>query len=223
MALILQIDTAGTTATVSVAKNGVVTSFRINENRNDHASFLQPAIQSILQEQNILLSNLDAIAVSNGPGSYTGLRVGLSSAKGLCYALQKPLIAIGTLQIIALASSKKNNEPEAIYIPMIDARRMEVFTGIYNANAEEIVAPHSLILSTDSFENELLNKKIIFAGDGVEKFSRIFSHKNAVFLKNYNSVQSFSILSLENFNRKTFADLAYTEPLYVKEFNDGKK
>lgn len=223
MATILHIDTSGSTAAICIASNASISSYRINENRNDHAAFLQPAIIDVLKEQNISFNQLDAIAVSMGPGSYTGLRVGLSSAKGLCYALNLPLITINSLQIIALAGALEHHHPKALYVAMIDARRMEVFTAIYDSNAKEIVAPQALVLQPNSYESYLIDKKIIFLGDGAEKFSRICTHKNAIFLKSYQPLQAFVNLAFENFNTNFFANLAYAEPLYVKEFYDNKK
>src|SRR5687768_2649863 len=123
MALILNIDTATETAMVSLAENDSILSFAVNNNQKDHASFLHPAIQDIINKTNKTIGEVDAVAVTSGPGSYTGIRVGMAAAKGLCYALQKPLITLNTLEVIALSSIEKIKE-DALYCPMIDARRM---------------------------------------------------------------------------------------------------
>ncbi|MFT3979697.1 MAG: tRNA (adenosine(37)-N6)-threonylcarbamoyltransferase complex dimerization subunit type 1 TsaB [Ferruginibacter sp.] len=222
MALILHISTAGSTAFVSLATDGKVLEQISNDNRNDHAAFLQPAISQLVKNQQLDWQNLDAIAVSNGPGSYTGLRVGLSSAKGLCYALQKPLITVSTLQVMALACYNALKDDSALYIPMIDARRMEVFTATYEAGGKELVPAHALILDANSFVGAAATKKLVFCGDGAEKFSTVFKEPDAVFFNDYDMVQSFAALAFQNFNSTNFASLAYAEPLYVKEFYTGK-
>ncbi len=142
MGLILNIDTATETAQVSFAKDGKVLQSLTNELQKDHASFLQTAIQQLAKKNNLILTDVDGIAVTAGPGSYTGIRVGMASAKGLCYALNKPLIAINTLQVLTVAAQQElNNASEILFCPMIDARRMEVFTAIYNNTLAEILPP----------------------------------------------------------------------------------
>src|ERR1051325_9884884 len=143
MALILNIDTAIETASICLSEDKNVLKFAINENQKDHAAWLSVAIKTLMKEAGIQLNQLNTIAVTIGPGSYTGLRVGLSAAKGLCYALNIPLITIGTLEMMAMAAKE---EPVDLLCPMIDARRLEVFTAVYNKKMEEVRSPHSLIL-----------------------------------------------------------------------------
>ena len=222
MALILHIDTASSVASVSIAKDGTVLAFIENELVNEHASFLQPAIQEMLSNTGISVRDIDAIAVANGPGSYTGLRVGLASAKGLSYALGKPLITIGTLPLMAHAAAAVENNDTLLYAPMIDARRMEVFTGVYDAAGNEKLTASAMLLDNDSFVALLLLQKILFFGSGAEKFRKICTHANALFSTDYSTVQSFAQLSNEAYQFNRFARLAYSEPQYLKEFYTGK-
>jgi tRNA threonylcarbamoyladenosine biosynthesis protein TsaB len=182
MGLILNIDTATQTAQVSFAKDGKVLQSLTNELQKDHASFLQTAIQQLAKNISIALADVDAIAVTAGPGSYTGIRVGMASAKGLCYALSKPLIAINTLKVLTVAAQQElNNAPEILFCPMIDARRMEVFTAIYNNTLAEILPPCAIILEERSFLPQLQNNKIVFFGSGAAKWQTLCSHSNASF------------------------------------------
>ena len=167
MSWFLNIDTAVKTASVCLAKDEESIGIKINTSQNDHASWLQPSIALLLSENNVSIEELDAIAVSAGPGSYTGLRVGMATAKGLCFALNKPLILISTLKMMAAGVL---SETSSLICPMIDARRMEVFTAVYNHSLDAILKPHNHILSPDSF-NEILEQNIVvFFGNGSDKF-----------------------------------------------------
>ncbi|RYY68030.1 MAG: tRNA (adenosine(37)-N6)-threonylcarbamoyltransferase complex dimerization subunit type 1 TsaB [Chitinophagaceae bacterium] len=221
MAVILHIDTAATVATVSIAMSGIVQGVVENKLVNEHASFIQPAIQQLLDNTNLALKDVDAIAVAIGPGSYTGLRVGLASAKGLSYALNKPLITIGTLPMMAHAAAEKEKNPDILYAPMIDARRMEVFTSVFDSTGKVELPAIAKILTNDSFVALLLHRRILFFGTGAKKFQTICNHINALFSSDYNTVQSFAHLSFEAFTLQQFAELAYAEPLYLKEFYTG--
>src|SRR5688572_23118107 len=153
MPLILNIDTATENATISISENENVVNFLSSNNQKDHASFLQPAIKQLLALNNFSIEQLNAISVTIGPGSYTGLRVGLATAKGLCYALNIPLITSGTLEVMALSVIKQTEEPESyLYCPMIDARRMEIFTGVYDHNLNEIIRPSAITLEPLTFD-----------------------------------------------------------------------
>jgi tRNA threonylcarbamoyladenosine biosynthesis protein TsaB len=192
--------------------------------QKSHGAFLQPAIQQLMQSSGILLKDLDAISVTEGPGSYTGLRVGMASAKGLCYALQKPLITINTLKVIALAAKQSLLETQTIldinilFCPMIDARRMEVFTAIFNHNLEEIVATNAKILDEAAFQDLIQHHTMIFSGTGAFKLRPLLDHPNAKFIATQHNASTLSILALEAFENKFFADLAYSEPNYGKAF-----
>lgn len=217
MALILNIDTSTEKASVFIAENGIPLSIRVNEIQKEHASFLHLAIKDLLEERKIQITKLNAVAVIEGPGSYTGLRVSLSAAKGICYALSLPLITVGTLPCIARASIALNPDPGALYCAMVDARRMEVFTAIYDYDLKPIEEGHALILDNNSL-SEYLKRKIVFAGNGCRKFQQVYSHQDAIFITDISITNALSQMSFELFQQKKFADLAYSEPLYIKDF-----
>ncbi len=215
MSFILNIDTAVQTASISLARDGQSVATKINPSQKDHAAWLQPAIADLLGELNMNLNDLDAVAVSAGPGSYTGLRVGMATAKGICYALQKPLLLINTLKMMA---ASVRSEKDELICPMIDARRMEVFTAVYDQNLNEIVAPHNLILTDESFKSLLDQRPILFFGNGSEKLKSTLQHVNATFKQIDSTAEHMSVLSYQKFLNKEHADLAYSEPFYGKEF-----
>jgi tRNA threonylcarbamoyladenosine biosynthesis protein TsaB len=218
MALILNIDTATEIAIVSISDNDKVLDAAINRNQKDHASFLQPSIKQILKNTEIIFNQLDAVSVAAGPGSYTGLRVGMSSAKGFCFALNIPLIAINSLEIIALSSIKKEKNTEALYCPMIDARRMEVFTAVYDNRLKPIVEPCSMILDKESFQNLFKLNIIYFAGSGALKFKQLVQNKNILFDEMPASPGAMAQLSNESYKSNKFENIFTASPLYLKEF-----
>jgi tRNA threonylcarbamoyladenosine biosynthesis protein TsaB len=220
MALLLCIDTSTTHASVALAKDGNVIGIKSNSNQRDHASFLQPAIHSLLQEANQTLKNLDAIAVTSGPGSYTGLRVGFASAKGLAYALDIPLIGIETTLVMSSAAlSHLSKEESAILCPMIDARRMEVFTALYSTDLQTVSPISALILAADSFASRLSNSRIFFFGDGAPKWQTICNHSNALFSMVDWNAGNMAELAERFYTQKEFISLAYSIPVYGKEFH----
>mgnify|MGYP003328313734 CR=1 FL=1 len=182
----------------------------------EHASFLQPAIRDLMTEAGLSLSELSAVAVVEGPGSYTGLRVGMSAAKGLCYTLGLPMITVNTLEWMAEAV---RNGPESMICPMIDARRNEVFTALYDKDLREILAPHALILDEGSFAEQLGQGTIRFIGNGSEKFQAVFQHRNAIFTPAESGPIHLSLIARSRFLQNLFTPVAYAEPLYVKEFH----
>lgn len=220
MSLILNIDTASERAHISIAKDGTVLQVMFSDSQKEHASFLQPAIDQLIKSMGLQLTDIDAFAVTAGPGSYTGLRVGLASVKGLCYALQKTLIMIGTLELLTASaiSIQKNTKEVFLYCPMIDARRMEVFTAIYDFDLNKQLAPCAMILNTLSFKQELEDNKILFFGNGSDKWKVVCNNKNALFENVLILPEAMSKQSNILFLKKTFTELAYCEPLYVKEF-----
>jgi tRNA threonylcarbamoyladenosine biosynthesis protein TsaB len=225
MGYILSIDTSTETALVCLAEDGVLVGSKANENQKDHASFLQPAVKELLDEVSAVITDLVAVSVTNGPGSYTGLRVGLASAKGLCYALQLPLITIGTLELMAASAIEqiKPVDPATLFCPMIDARRMEVFAAVYNVKLEELAAPAAVILQNDIFTEYLEQQSVIFTGSGVSKWKNTCTHKNA-FFENINiSAAVFSRMSTQLFENQQFSDVAYAEPAYIKAFYTTQK
>jgi tRNA threonylcarbamoyladenosine biosynthesis protein TsaB len=186
-----------------------------NEKQKEQAGWLHLTIDKMIKDAGGTMKDIKAVAVSNGPGSYTGLRIGLSAAKGLCYALQIPLITIGTLQM--MVQGVADNEAN-LYCPMIDARRMEVFTAIYDSERKEIAAPAALILDENSFTEELKENRIFFFGNGAGKFKNICRHSNTIFKEQETDASQLAKLSQEKFTAGDFADVAYSEPFYVKEF-----
>lgn len=223
MSFILNIDTSAGAAEVSVSKHGICMGQIANPDQKEHASFLQPAVQQLLQKCGLQISDLKAVGVVNGPGSYTGLRVGLASAKGICYALNLPLITINRLQIMARAAATQHDFSETklpFFCPMIDARRMEVYTALYDGALKEIICPQAMILSNDSFVDILLQKQVLFFGDGAFKMRSITKSANALFAGDYENGSTLCQMVFEKYLQEDFADLAYVEPFYLKEFFD---
>ena len=215
MAYILNIETATKNCSVSIAKNGATLQcIQIAEEGYSHAEKLHVFIEQILKDLQLTFQDLSAIAVSQGPGSYTGLRIGISAAKGLCYALNLPLIAVDTLAILASQAKVENG----LIIPMIDARRMEVYSAIFNANLEKIRAVQAEIIDENSFTD--ITETVYFVGDCTEKCQSILTKSNFVFLENviYPSAGDMSKFSYEKFKHNDTVDVAYFEPFYLKDF-----
>ncbi|UKN03534.1 tRNA (adenosine(37)-N6)-threonylcarbamoyltransferase complex dimerization subunit type 1 TsaB [Paracrocinitomix mangrovi] len=218
MALILHLETATKTCSVALSENGQL--LQLAEETSDkfsHAEKLNFFIEEVMKAAGKSIKDLEAVAISAGPGSYTGLRIGTSSAKGICYALDIPLISINSLK--ALASLVDTND---IVCPMFDARRMEVYTALYR-NGENLLETQAMIIDEFSFTSELSQGKIIFVGPGAEKCQEIIQNDNAVFdLATEVSAKGMIQLALEKFKAKDFEDLAYFEPAYLKDFIAGK-
>lgn len=215
MSFILNIDTAVTTASVCLSHNEKAVAIKINPYQKDSASWLHVAVKELIEEQHIKLSQLDAVSISAGPGSYTGLRVGLAAAKGFCYALQKPLLTINTLKMMAAAAQSAYS---GLLCPMIDARRMEVFTAVYTATLDEVMPACNKILDEHAYENILNKQAIAFFGNGSNKFKSFIKHPNALFLNIEATAKHMAALALKKLKNKDFADLFYTEPFYGKDF-----
>ena len=215
MTYILNIETSTKNCSVSIALNGETIALKeIAEVGFSHAEKLHVFFEAILKENNLTFKNLSAIAISQGPGSYTGLRIGVSAAKGLSYSLDIPLIAVDTLA--SLASQVKFND--GIIIPMIDARRMEVYSAIFNSNLEKIRAVEAQIIAENSFSD--ISGKIYVVGDCQEKLKTVLTKDNFVFLDDiiYPSSKEMSLLSFEKYQKNDFVDVAYFEPYYLKDF-----
>lgn len=221
MSLLLNIDTATEHASVCISRDGIVLAIVESTEQKNHAAFVQPAIEKMANDARIVLNDIDAVAVTAGPGSYTGLRVGLASAKGIAYALQKPLILINTLEVMAAAVIKNMSRPlndSTLICPMIDARRMEVFTGLYNIFLQEIKPPYPLILDPTSFDEILQKQPVVFSGSGSAKLKNLLVQKTAYFSDTQHNATDLAARAIIAWNENRFADIAYSEPLYVKEF-----
>jgi tRNA threonylcarbamoyladenosine biosynthesis protein TsaB len=212
---LLNIETATKNCSVTIAKNGqTVLCKEIANEGYSHAEKLHVFIEELLSKTSITFKDLSAIAVSQGPGSYTGLRIGVSAAKGLCYALNIPLIAIDTLSSLA----EQVTETDGIIIPMIDARRMEVYCAVFNSNKEMIREVRAEILTEESFND--YSEKVYFVGDSSEKAKLVLTNPNFIFKDEivYPSSKWMSDLSYRKFLKSEFEDVAYFEPYYLKDF-----
>jgi tRNA threonylcarbamoyladenosine biosynthesis protein TsaB len=219
MSTILQIETATPVCSVALAINGNTIALKEQAAQNIHASSLTLFIEEVMQMAKLEYKDLDAIAVSKGPGSYTGLRIGVSTAKGLCFALDKPLIALNTLTIMANGFLMQHPNYGGLVCPMIDARRMEVFTAVYTNKLHEFEAVNAKIVDEKSFILELNDHYVSFIGDGASKCAPVLDHPNAHFLTtNFNSAANMSNLANKAFEEKVFEDVAYFEPFYLKDF-----
>ncbi|QPH39746.1 tRNA (adenosine(37)-N6)-threonylcarbamoyltransferase complex dimerization subunit type 1 TsaB [Pedobacter endophyticus] len=219
MAKILQIETATQVCSVAVSIDGKTVSVKEQSGQNLHASSLTLFVEEAIKSIGLSYSEIDAVAVSKGPGSYTGLRIGVSTAKGLCYALEKPLIAIETLKMMAAGFLLENRDYKGLVCPMIDARRMEVYTSVFDAALNVIEPTSAKIIDENSFLNLLPNNQITFIGDGSSKCGDVLNHANACFSdSNFNSAAYMSGLADSAFNNGQFEDVAYFEPFYLKDF-----
>jgi tRNA threonylcarbamoyladenosine biosynthesis protein TsaB len=224
MSLILNIDTSSTIASVSLAVDGKILSQKINEQVCDHATWLHEAIRNIIECSNYSLKQLSAVAVVAGPGSYTGLRVGMATAKGLCFTANIALISINTLELMAFAIKENHkvndiaNESSFLLCPMIDARRMEVFTALYDNELREIMAPTAMILSDHSFDVFLEKNQIVFFGNGSLKLESVKFKKNLSFSDYNYTTKDVALLTYKKLSSFCFTNLAYSEPFYLKDF-----
>ena len=216
MAYILNIETSTKNCSVSLAHNGITLLCKeISDQGYSHAEKLHLFIQELCEETKVSLSELNAVAVSMGPGSYTGLRIGVSAAKGFCFAMDIPLIAIDTLTLLA---HQLLNVEGGLIIPMIDARRMEVYSAVFNSNKEMIRAVEAEILTENSFAN--FTETLHFIGDSNEKAKTVLNNERYIFHDTiiYPSANQMSALSFEKYLAKDFVDVAYFEPYYLKDF-----
>ncbi len=219
MPTILQLETATSVCAVALSINGKTVAVKEETAQNIHAAKLTLFIDEVMKQADVKYSDLDAIAISKGPGSYTGLRIGVSTAKGLCFALDKPLIGINTLSMMAAGFLAENQNYEGLVCPMIDARRMEVFTAVFDHHLAEVEATNAKIIDELSFLQLLDQHEITFIGNGAEKCNSIIQHPNAKFsLENFNSASNMTLLANAAFAGKNFEDVAYFEPFYLKDF-----
>ena len=216
MAYILNIETSTTNCSVSLSNQGETLVLKEDYSSDySHAERLHLYIDEVLNKANVQPKQLDAIAVSKGPGSYTGLRIGVSAAKGLCFALDKPLIAVSTLEALAHQIEVENG----VIIPMLDARRMEVYSAVFDASFIQIRETQAQIIDELSFENYLKKGQVYFIGNGVEKSKGIITHPNAQFIEGkLPSANEMSKLADMKFTKNDIEDVAYFEPYYLKDF-----
>jgi tRNA threonylcarbamoyladenosine biosynthesis protein TsaB len=225
MVLILIIETSTEVCSVSIIKDGILFDLIESEDGQNHAHLVTVFAEELLSRNNLHSSELNAIAVSKGPGSYTGLRIGASTAKGICYAANIPLIAVGTLEAMAKHVALNKNEfgisedKPVLFCPMIDARRMEVFSMLLDGNGA-ILNPITAEIIDDSFlANELRDKQVVFFGNGSAKCEKFIKSSNALFLNNIKaSAKHMTELVWEAYNNNQFEDVAYFEPFYLKDF-----
>tara|TARA_B110000971_G_C19975348_1_gene484663 strand:- start:459 stop:1145 length:687 start_codon:yes stop_codon:yes gene_type:complete len=216
LAIILNIETATKNCSVSIAKKGEVIAIKeLNNGNYSHAEVLHPFIVAILKEANLTSKEIDAVAVSKGPGSYTGLRIGVSAAKGLCFAFDKPLISIETLRSLAQAISVE----EGFIVPLLDARRMEVYAAVFDKDIEQVRSTQAEIIDENSFGEYLETDKVFFLGDGAHKCKQLITHKNAFFIDDkFPSAKEMALLSYQKYKISDLEDVAYFEPFYLKDF-----
>ncbi|PCH98144.1 MAG: tRNA (adenosine(37)-N6)-threonylcarbamoyltransferase complex dimerization subunit type 1 TsaB [Bacteroidetes bacterium] len=221
MALLISLETATRVCSVALARDGKVIAVRESSEDQSHSSQITVFIEEVLAKAGVGMHELEGIAVSEGPGSYTGLRIGVSTAKGLCYALNIPLIAISTLRAMALGASTEHDKSEnTLFCPVIDARRMEVYYGLYNGNNDEVGEVKAEVVEEAFLKNHFQENRIVFFGDAIEKCQEILKdNPKAQFLQNHlPTASNMAILAERKFNAKQFEDMAYFEPFYLKDF-----
>ena len=223
--LILHIETSTELCSVALSHGSSCLAVRENSEDRNHATMLTPFINDLLNEIDVSIRHLDAIAVSSGPGSYTGLRIGLSTAKGLCYGGNIPLIAVSTLQAMSMGFVRQYDVPlSTLLCPMIDARRMEVYTALYDRDGGQVNHISAEIITEQSFEQWLDAHRIFFFGNGAAKCSTTITHPNAVFPEDFAHSARYMIQpALQAYSEKKFEDVAYFEPFYLKDFIAGPK
>lgn len=220
MATILNIETSTRVCSTALTADGMVLKQFYDDRGQNHATLLSDFIKGCLDHLREHEMNLDAVAVSLGPGSYTGLRIGLSEAKGLAYALDIPLIGVDTLQLMAVGVMFNHEvDGDTLFAPMIDARRMEVYTAVYDMSLTAIEKPAPLILDNDSYGKWLADHKVLFFGDGSDKAKEVITSPNAIFLPGITPLAADMLALAERaYIQKDFLDLAYSVPTYLKDF-----
>ena len=213
MALILLLETSTAKLSVALARDGKVIASRECEEPRLQASLTAPLVKEVLDSQGLTVPDCDAVCVGKGPGSYTGLRVGVSTAKGLAFGAGLPLIAIGSLDVLVAGADRASH-----IVPMIDARRMEVYTAVYSPDGEQLTPVEAKIIGPDSFADELAAGSVLFIGDGALKCREVITHPNARFEEAWPLASNMAALAQKAFDEKWFEDLAYFEPFYLKDF-----
>lgn len=217
MARILLIETSTSVLSVALAQDGTVAHERVCTQPRMQASLTAPLVKEVLVQAGLSVKDCDAVCVSSGPGSYTGLRVGVSTAKGLAFGAGIPLIAIGTLDIL-VAGALEESAPKGHLVPMIDARRMEVYTAVYSGEGQRLTEVESKIIGPESFADELAKGEVLFVGDGALKCKDVITHPNARFQEAFPLARHMAKLAQKAFDEEKFENLAYFEPFYLKDF-----
>jgi len=223
MARILSIETSTGVCSVAYSVDGEVMASKELFEANSHAAHLTVLIEQLFEENNITASaDLDAVAVSSGPGSYTGLRIGVSTAKGICYASGLPLIAIDSMHIMSFPIVNRNWEASKLpylFCPLMDARRMEVYTALFDKDMNLSEAISAKIVDKETFKSILTNHRVVFFGNGSEKCKEVIQHDNAIFIDDIHPLaKNLAPLAENYFNKNKFVDVAYFEPFYLKDF-----
>ena len=220
MERIILIETSTSLCSVALAENGEITAYKESSAPKAHASLTAVFIDEMLREKGLGIADCDAICVSMGPGSYTGLRVGVSTAKGLCFGAKKPLLAVGTLDTLVAQAIAEGLVPEGCryIVPMIDARRMEVYTATFKPDTEQVTQTEPIIIDQNSFAAELEEGPVLFIGDGAGKCEGTITHPNARFVQCWPKASSMLAPASAEYKEKRFKDVAYFEPFYLKEF-----
>jgi len=219
MSILLNLETSTPICSVSLSSDSKIISSKISFEDKSHAALLTVFIDDVLKEAGYSMSAIDAVSVSEGPGSYTGLRIGVSVAKGICYALDRPLIAVDTLKAMTLMAKEKHHPEAGLFCPMIDARRMEVYTKLFNLKLEILNETSAKIIDETSFYQELNGQPVYFFGNGADKCQTALHHTNSRFFDDiYPSADYMAPLAYEAFINSQFQDVAYFEPYYLKDF-----
>ena len=220
MERILLIETSTALCSTALAENGAIISYIESSAPKAHASLTAVFIDEMLKEKGISIADCDAVCVSMGPGSYTGLRVGVSTAKGLCFGSGKPLMAVGTLDTLVAQAVAEGLVPEGCryIIPMIDARRMEVYSAVFTPDCQQITETQPVIVDENSFASQLEEGPVLFIGDGAGKCADVIKHPNAGFVQCWPKADAMLMPAMEAYKEKRFKDVAYFEPFYLKEF-----
>ena len=218
---IILIETSTSLCSVAIAEDGAIVSVRENEGTREHASLTAPYVKEMLDERGLRVSDCDAVCVSMGPGSYTGLRVGVSTAKGLCFGAGIPLLAVDTMEILyqqAVSHMSLSEEGFRYVVPMIDARRMEVYAAVYSAAGERLTEIEPQVVAPESFSAQLKEGPVLFIGDGALKCKDVLSSPNAFFVEACPRASAMLRPAVKAFEEGRFQDVAYFEPLYIKQF-----
>lgn len=222
MAFILNIETSAEYCSVTLADKGTIVDSLTEKEERSHASSLAVIIDEILKKNNCTIQNINAVAISKGPGSYTGLRIGTSTAKGICYGLNTPLIAVDTLKAMSWGAKQKwlekSRDDNILFCPMLDARRMEIYSALFDFQLQSIEPAHPVILNDETLK-DFLNHEYVFFGSGTEKFKTLINSNNYQFIDDLvPHSDSLAELSFQAYNNNEFEDTAYFEPFYLKKF-----